>query len=551
MLMNFRFLSSGILSLMLFFPALSFGQICMPDTSFTDPGFYPDSLPPACVNIPYSTTLTVVVPQDTTVALPPFGTFTLPIDSVVLDDIIGLPASFSYGCNPGNCVIPGASTGCVGISGTSSAADTIDLEVALTFYVVSPIGPLTLSDTAQGLFTLYINPGFTTTLVTNDAACGSSDGTAKISASGGSGSFTYAWSNGATTDSIGGLSAGLYTVVTTDTSGCTKTDTVIINTNGSNPVLSVDSTYWAGCALTGGGVIAVSSTGGDGNYSYSWSNGATADSLGGLQGGIYSVIVTDGLGCSDFESISVTQPGELTLTTVNEENLNCFGDDSGLIEISATGGVGMYTYSWSNLPNEAGVIVNSLPAGTYDVVVEDEAGCQKTLSFMLTEPDSIDIALTILGETAFGQGDGRASADVSGGTLPYIYSWDNGATADSIVDVAPGLYVLTVTDANGCEKSVDVEIPSVAQSMEDALQIRSFSVAPNPTIGEITITWDLGSAAQEAYIRLLDLRGAEVKTWGSVSGSGSIQDHISLPAGVYLLALETESGAGYKKIVIR
>lgn len=548
--MKLRMLLSGILATMLLIPTLGFGQVCTPDPAFTTPGFFPDTLPPACVGIPYQTTITLVVPVDTTVDFPPLGTFTLPIDSITLDDVLGAPATFTYGCNPGSCTIAGGTAGCIGVSGTGLVADTISLRIAITTYVVSPLGPLTLPDTVDGLFTLYINPGFTTAKATTDAACGSTDGTAKITASGGSGSFSYLWSTGATTDSIGALSAGVYTVVTTDASGCTKTDTVTVNTNGSNPVLVADSAYWAGCSSTGSGIIKVSSTGGDGNYTYSWSNGATADSVGGLANGSYTITVTDGLGCSDFETVTITQPSELTVNSVSTTDILCNGGNTGEIQTAVSGGVGAYAISWTSLPNETGQTVSSIPAGMYDIMVEDEAGCMKTLNFTLTEPDAITSALTGSGETAFNQNDGKAKAVASGGVAPYTFSWDNGATTDSIGGLAPDTYVLTITDANGCVKMDSVEIPSVAQSIEGDLGIVAFTIAPNPTNGNISLSWDLGSRS-EATLRLRDLRGALLKDWGTIRNSGSLHDQLILPAGVYLIEVETETGKGFRKLMIQ
>lgn len=548
--MKLRILLSGILAILLLPPTIGLGQVCIPDPAFTTPGFSPDSLPPACVGIPYQTTLTLVVPVDTTVDFPPLGTFTLPIDSITLDDVLGAPATFTYGCNPGSCTIPGGSAGCIGISGTGLVADTFSLRIAITTYVISPLGPLSLPDTIDGLFTLFVNPGFTTSKITTEAACGSSDGTAKIAAAGGSGSFSYLWSTGATADSIGALSAGVYTVVTTDASGCTKTDTVTVNTSGSNPVLVADSAYWAGCSSTGSGIIKVSSTGGDGNYTYSWSNGASTDSVGGLANGSYTITVTDGLGCSDFETIAITQPSELTVNSVSTTDIDCNGDNSGEIQTAVSGGVGAYAITWTSLPNETGQTVSNLPAGMYDIMVEDEAGCMKTLNFTLSEPDAITVAFTFSGETAFNQNDGKAKAVVSGGVAPYTFAWDNTATTDSIGGLAPDTYVLTITDANGCVKMDSIEIPSVAQSIEGDLGIVAFTIAPNPTNGNISLSWDLGSRS-EATLRLRDLRGALLKDWGTIRNSGSLNDQLILPAGVYLIEVETETGKGFRKLMIQ
>ncbi|MDP5172022.1 MAG: T9SS type A sorting domain-containing protein [Bacteroidia bacterium] len=547
--MNIRYNLLGMLVFLLTLPMLGSAQVCVPDPAFTAPGIYPPTLPAACVGLPYNTSLTLVVPVDTTVALPPFGTFTLPIDSIVLDNILGLPAGFTLGCNPSSCGVAGGASGCINISGTPTMADTIDLEVAITIYLVTPFGPLQQKDTVAGFFTLFINPGFTTTVTKTDAACGTADGSAMVAASGGANVFTYAWSNGDTTSSVANLAAGIYTVVTTDGTGCSKTDTVNISTSGSNPTLSTDTNTWVGCASTGGGSVSVSSTGGDGSYSYIWSNGATTASVSGLPAGSYTVTVSDGLGCQDFETITVTAPAELSVATINEMSLACNGDNSGLIEISATGGLGTLTYTWTGLPNETGPLVDNLPAGSYDVLVEDEAGCQKTVTNTLTEPAVLAVNLTFTGETAFGQQDGTVIASVSGGTMPYTYAWSNGATTDSIGGLAPAVYVLTITDANGCVLVDSVETPAAALAIEDQLGIHVFEIAPNPSHGFVRIAWDLGS--KSATLRLLDLRGALLQELGSVDVVGEMDVQLSLPAGLYLIELKTEAGSGYRKLMVK
>ena len=526
-----------------------FGQTCQPDTSITTPGIFPFNLPVACVGQPYSTPLTVVVPVDTVVALPPFGTFTLPIDSIVLNDILGLPAGFSFACNPGSCAVPGGGIGCVSVFGTPTMPDTLDLRIALTVFVQTPFGPIAQPDTIDGFFQLFISPGFTTSLSSTASNCGVADGTAKVTPAGGSGNFTFAWSNGATTDSVSGLSAGVYTVVTSDASGCAKTDTITIATNGVNPVIQTDTAYWAGCASTGGGVINVTASGGNGTYSYAWSNGATTANLTGLPAGTYTLTLSDGLGCSDVETISITAPAELSLSLASSTSILCFGDETGEININVAGGASPFVYAWSGGVVAVGSSASNLAAGSYDLTVTDNAGCVKMLSTTLTQPDSITISIDFTGETAFGQKDGTASATVTGGAGAYNYSWDNGSFGDSIGGLSPAVYVLTVTDANGCVATAEVEIPAAALSLEGELGIESFAVSPNPARGHLHLSWNL-AYGKEVSIRVRDLRGAVVMDLGRQPLSGSLDTDLHLAAGLYLVELQTAQGSGYRKVLV-
>ncbi len=540
----------GILVVMMALPGFTFGQVCTPDSSFISPGIYPAILPPACAGISYSTNLTIVVPVDTVVSFPPVGTFTIPIDSIILNAVIGLPSGFTLSCEPMNCALPGGAIGCVNIAGTSNTPDTIVLDVALTTYLNTPFGPLTQPDTLEGYFTLFINPGFGTSILTTDSDCASTNGTAKVLPTGGATPFTYSWSTGASTDSIGNLAAGQYTVMTTDASGCVKPDTVVISTVGPNPVVAADSIFWSGCASNNnGGAILLAVSGGTSPYTYVWSNGGVTDSLSGLPAGMYSVSVTDAQGCVGLETFQLTAPAELTLSTVNTNNLSCHDDNSGSIEIAVAGGTGGNVFTWTGLPNAIGPIVENLPAGSYSVTVEDDASCVKTLSFTLTEPDPIAITFQFTGETAYDQKDGSALANPSGGTTPYTFAWSNGATTDLIEDLEPGWYVLTLTDANGCVSVDSVEVPAVALSIEDRLGIQAFGIAPNPSQGAISITWDLGYQ-QSAQLRLRDLRGALVQDWGSIGVRGEIRTTLGLPAGMYLIEMVTTRGIGHRKLII-
>lgn len=546
--MNFRTALAGLAMLFAWLPQ-GFGQSCQPDTSITTPGIFPINLPVACVGQPYSTPLTVVVPVDTVVALPPFGTFTLPIDSIVLNNILGLPAGFSYVCSPASCAVPGGGIGCVSVFGTPTVADTLDLRVALTVYILTPFGPIAQPDTIDGIFTLFVNPGFSTSITSSPANCGLADGTAKVSATGSSGSLTYAWSNGATTDSVSGLAAGVYTVVTTASNGCSTTDTVTIFTNGVNPVIQTDTAYWAGCASTGGGVIQVTASGGNGTYTYAWSNGATSASLSALAAGSYTLTVTDGLGCSDVQTILVTAPAELSLALAASTNILCFGDETGVINANVNGGLAPFVYAWSGGAVAVGASATNLAAGAYTLTVTDNAGCVKTLATTLTQPDSIVISVDFTGETAFGQKDGTAQATVTGGVGPFSYSWDNGAFGDSIGALQPAVYVLTVTDANGCTATAEVEIPAAALSLEDELGIVTFAVSPNPVRGQMHLSWSL-SLGKDVSIRVRDLRGAVVMDLGRQAISGSLEVNLHLPAGLYLVELQTAQGSGYRKVLV-
>lgn len=144
-------------------------QICTPDTSFTVAGIYPSQLPTVCAGVPYSQTLTLVIPEDTTVQ-----GFSADIDSVKINNVIGLPPGITYSCSPLTCSFLGGSTGCALISGVVNTPGTDTVDIALTFFVQTFIGTLAIPDTQALIIT--VAPGFNLSSNTVPASCGATDG---------------------------------------------------------------------------------------------------------------------------------------------------------------------------------------------------------------------------------------------------------------------------------------------------------------------------------------------------------------------------------------
>ena len=293
--------------------------------------------------------------------------------------------------------------------------------------------------------------------IDSNVSCnGFSDGGLSVTTTGGTGAYTYEWSNSATTTSINGLIAGTYTVTVTDANGCTAVDSdIIVEPALIRPRTSVDGNV--SCFGLADGGLSTDARGGVGPYTYSWSNGGTTANITGLLAGIYTVTVTDSTGCSIVESDTITQPDSLIATTVLDSNVKCFFGNDGGASASATGGTNPYTYSWSNgFVNSRAV---GLSAGTYTVTITDANGCTDTSSISISEPGEL-IATPVVDSTVSCRGgsDGGASTSVSGGTMPYSYSWSTTATTQSITGLSSGSYGVTVTDANGCTTSTFVNI---------------------------------------------------------------------------------------------
>ncbi len=281
--------------------------------------------------------------------------------------------------------------------------------------------------------------------ITPVACQGEATGSINLTAEFGTPPYTFAWSNGATTEDISDLAAGNYTVTVTDANNCTLVQTYTVRTvNPINVLGTVDPVDCFG-GNTGGVDLDVS--GGSGTYAYLWSNGSNNEDLTNVPAGDYSVTVTDANECTAVASFTVTEPDEITLSITNLDII-CGGTNTGAISVSPTGGTAPYTYLWSN--GATGSMIDDVAAGTYDVTVTDANGCTDiTTGITLAELPQLTCVIVVDQEATDGT-NGALTVNVDGGTQPYTYAWSNGATTAAISGLTPGTYSVTVTDFNGC-----------------------------------------------------------------------------------------------------
>ncbi|MEO8148430.1 MAG: PKD domain-containing protein [Bacteroidia bacterium] len=289
-----------------------------------------------------------------------------------------------------------------------------------------------------------------TTIVVRPASCFLNNGIITVVPSGGT-SYTYAWATVPvqTTATATGLPYGAsVTVVITDiVSGCTLTAVIPVPTSlGLGVVLTGTNIT---CNGGSNGSIITSVSGSPPPYIYQWSNGATTANISGLPAGTYTVTVTKG-GCDAIAVITLTQPPVIVLTTT-KVNPSCGATPNGTATVSATGGTPPYTYSWNTVPIQTTATASGLAAGTYTVTVTDSKGCTKTKSVTLTAGNSIVITAIVSNAKCFGSSTGSIDITPSGGSPPYTYLWNTGATTQDRINVlAAGTYTVTVTDHNGC-----------------------------------------------------------------------------------------------------
>jgi gliding motility-associated-like protein len=225
---------------------------------------------------------------------------------------------------------------------------------------------------------------------TTIAACGQDVGSVTMVVNGGSAPYQHAWSNGATTQDISGLSPGSYTSIVTDLNGCTSTAEATVT--GTPAVIAEGAVTNNLCNGGSEGSILLSVTSGVAPLTYLWSNGSNAEQLNDLEAGTYSVTITDANNCSYTGTFSVSQNSALVIDTLLSSysggyNVSTWGGSDGSIATEVSGGTAPYTYSWSN--GSSTPDISGLPAGTYTLVVTDANGCTASIIVIITQPNDL------------------------------------------------------------------------------------------------------------------------------------------------------------------
>jgi len=285
------------------------------------------------------------------------------------------------------------------------------------------------------------------------------------------------------------------------------------------------------------GTATANPSGGQAPYTYVWSantGGQTSQTATGLSAGTYSVTVTDNVGCSKTKSVTITQPSVLSAGAVST-NVTCFGAVGGTIELTMSGGTQPYSYSWSNGATTEDLA--SLSPGNYTVVVTDASGCTTFIGALISEPAILIANISGTDETALNADDGTVTVTPAGGTPTYTYEWSTGATTQSISSLVPGTYVVTVTDANGCESIESVVVEPFICDL-DALA--------NATDADCN-----GGLDGTATATPLDGTGPYTYSWSANTGNQTSQTATSLAAGTYTVTITDSKGctAGASTIV--
>ena len=330
---------------------------------------------------------------------------------------------------------------------------------------------------------------------TNITCNGDGNGTGLVVGINGTEPYEYSWSNDETTASIGGLEAGFYFVTVTDANDCTSVTGVTI-TEPDELVAPVTSTSET-ASNANDGTASVFPQGGTMDYTYLWSNNETTSTIVGLMPGDYSVTVTDANMCTATNQVTVNSfdCGSFSID-ITTQNITCFNQNDGTATVINNGGQGPYEYDWSN-DSEAFAIAELAP-DTYQVTVTDANGCSGVLEATITQPAELVAAVTSNDESSNGANDGSATASPNGGTSPYTYQWSNNETTETISNLPPGDYTVTVLDANDCTYIEMVTVEEFGCALSASVQT-SNATCPNVADGLATVMDIIGGNGPYTY----------------------------------------------------
>jgi len=378
---------------------------------------------------------------------------------------------------------------------------------------------------------------------------GDTDGSVTVTSTGGTGVIQYSFDGAAlsSTNVVSGLGNTSVMVMAEDANGCQTTETVdVVEPGVLGATANVNNISCNG--LTDGS-ISVEVEGGTFPFTYALdATPISTDSspiFNGLGAGSYVVNVVDANGCSytAASAESIVEPAVLT-ATATATDVNCFGDASGVIEVTAAGGTGSYSYSVNGGALSTTNSIGNLSAGDYEVTVYDANQCTALVSNLSIDQPSSAVAINGLTANPIDEDAGGSSPyNVSGGTSPYDYSWSGpgGFSSDSqdlsglTTAAQAGNYVLTVTDANGCTATQTIEVTGLNELNREY----NISLYPNPNNGQFVLSME-GLAGESMSFTIMDNSGRVVmaKDLGNVSATRMESiDMAGAAAGIYQVRL--------------
>lgn len=489
------------------------------DTVVTEPPIPHDTVtvPP----VPHDTVTVPPVPGDTVVTVPP-----TPHDTTTCSSLLASLQKKNATCSNGQ---DGEITVTIqeGIQpivyAWSNGAKTSSVQnLAPGSYSVTVTdakgNTLTLSETISSSPPIVISE-----TITNPYCSGAPSGSITLTVTGGSGVYTFLWSNGSTQQNLINLASGLHTVTVTDSQGCTAQKTFMLT---NTTVINATSVLKHPTCNQVDGAINITPSGGIAPYTFVWSNGATTEDIQNVPAGTYTVKIKDAAGCAATDKRFTLRVNTTLTPSAVLKPTSCLGDNSGSIDLSVFGGVPPYTIKWTDGPTTEDRA--DLVAGVYTVTITDAAGCSVTANYTIfNKPLQVNSDLI---QPTCSNDLGSITLTVEG-VPPYTYNWSNGSTSNSITGLPAGFYSVTVSDASGCMRTLDFAI-----------------LAPPPIVVTSNVTNSL-CGVEGSYGIDLTVSGGKPSYSFLWSNGATTQNVSGLNSGTYSVAITDAGGCVVNKQV--
>lgn len=435
-------------------------------------------------------------------------------DGSIGTSITGGSAPFTYTWNTGS-----ASSNLTGVPAGNYTLQVADINGCQT----------------TGNYTLTNPTLLTVALVGSDPLCqGVCNGTSIATVGGGTAPYVISWDDPGSQTGVNaiGLCAGNYTATIVDNNGCIATSSIALTNSApiSNSAILTNSN----CGQNDG-EIAITVLNGTAPFTYFWpTTGDITPTVSNLPAGSYPVTITDNSGCTLDTIINLIDNAAPSVSIVSTTDVFCYGDSTGSITATASGGLPPYTYNWSPYGGTNSV-ATGLSAGNYFVEVEDNAGCLATIITFISQPSEMNITTDNINSNC-GMSDGQVSVAATGGVGGYTYTWQTSVfvgNTDTIFNTPEDMYYVFVTDANGCIKqdSANVVDNPLIQSSASSTNISCNSVCDGTAQAAVTS----GGVAPFSY------------QWNApIPNSANV---VGLCAGQYILTITDAIGCTSKDTV--
>lgn len=350
--------------------------------------------------------------------------------------------------------------------------------------------------------------------------CDKGKGSLGIEVDGGTEPFNYLLNGVSVSNNISDLSQGTYSIEIIDAKGCSKTEVITIS--GSDSILVSPNLTQPECNASNGSISL--NVAGSGPFDFNWSNGDTLSSAAGLTSGVYQVSISDSLGCVHQERFFLNDSSSVEIVSANSNNETCADKQDGSIDLNITGGSSPLIFQWSNGASTEDIA--GIASGEYAITITDNQGCKSFYhdTVNLTHPPmQVDLAE----EGVFCAEDkGKITALVSGGVQPYTFNWSNGSNQTFIDSLNADAYIITITDQNGCTKSLSSTIDSI-QALSLKIDSVSIKTDSNGFVNASIFTNTTGGTPQFEYL------------WNTGSNSMHL---LNIDSGQYTLTITDQFG---------